>query len=125
MGGVAVLRPIPGRILQSTALVEVCRAVDRYHNPVYDEYTVKRVHLQPTNEVRKSLQDTDLTLSGLLFVDARISNPALDWMALFQAANEAGGDMKVTVRDHTYTVKAVDALRDDTDKLHHWEVGLI
>ena len=120
-----MLRPIPGRILQSTALVEVCRAVDRYHNPVYDEYTVKRVHLQPTNEVRKSLQDTDLTLSGLLFVDARISNPALDWMALFQAANEAGGDMKVTVRDHTYTVKAVDALRDDTDKLHHWEVGLI
>ena len=120
-----MLRPIPRRILRSTATVEVCRAVDRYHNQVFDTYTVKNVHLQPTNEIRKSLQDTDFVLEGILFVDARISSPALDWVTLLENANDAGGDMRVTVRGHTYTVKTAEALRDDTDNLHHWEVGLV
>ena len=120
-----MLRPIPRRILQSTATVEVCRAIDRYHNQVYDEYTVRRVHIQPTNEIRKSNTDTDFTLVSVLFVDARISQPALDWPALFKSATEAGGDIRVTVRGRTYTVRSVDELRDDTDTLHHWEVGLV
>lgn len=120
-----MLRPIPGRILQSTATVEVCRAIDRYHNQVYDEYTVRRVHLQPTSEIRKVNADTDMTLVGVLFVDARISKPALDWPALFKAATEAGGDIRVTVRGRTYVVRSVDELRDDTDILHHYEIGLV
>ena len=120
-----MLRPIPRRILQSTATVEVCRAIDRYHNQVYDEYTVKRVHLQPSNEQRKNNTDTDFVLTGILFVDARISSPALDWPALFKGATEAGGDVRVTVRGRSYVVRSVDELRDDTDTLHHWEVGLV
>ena len=120
-----MLRPIPRRILQSTATVEVCRAIDRYHNPVFDTYTVRNVHLQPTNEIRKGLQDTDFVLAGILFVDARISSPALDWVALLKDATEAGGDMRITVRGKTYTVKTAEGLRDDTDRLHHWKVGLV
>lgn len=120
-----MLRPIPARILQSEATVEVCRAIDRYHNPVFDTYTVKRVHLQPSNEIRKSNTDTDLTLTGILFVDARISSPSLDWGSLLQSAQDAGGDMRVTVRGRTYTVRTAEELRDDTDRLHHWEVGLV
>lgn len=120
-----MLRPIPARILQSTATVEVCRAIDRYHNQVWDEYTVTHVHLQPSNEVRKGNSDTDLTLTGILFVDARLSLPLLDWPGLFHAANEVGGDMRVTVRNRTYTVRTVEELRDDTDKLHHYEIGLV
>ena len=120
-----MLRPIPRRILRSTATVEVCRAIDRYHNQVWDTYTIKNVHLQPSNEIRKSLSDTDFVLTGILFVDARISSPALDWVTLLQAANDVGGDMRVTVRGHSYTVKTAEALLDDTDQLHHWEVGLV
>ena len=120
-----MLRPIPRRILQTTATVEVCRAVDRYHNQVYDTYTVKNVHLQPSNEVRKGLTDTDFVLEGILFADARISSPALDWDALLHAANDAGGDMRITVRGRTYVARTAEALRDDTDRLHHWEIGLV
>lgn len=120
-----MLRPIPRRILQSTATVEVCRAIDRYHNQVYDTYTVSRVHVQPTNEIRKSNTDTDFTLVSILFVDARISKPALDWPALFKAATEAGGDIRVTLRGRSYVVRSVDELRDDTDSLHHYEIGLV
>ena len=77
-----MLRPIPAQILKSTATVKVCTGVDMYQNQTYDEYTVKRVHLQPTNEVRKAQTDTEAVLRSILFVDARISTPALDWCAL-------------------------------------------
>ena len=120
-----MLKPIPRRILQTTAIVEVCRAIDRYHNQVYDTYTVKHTHLQPSNEVRKSTADTDLVLTGILFVDARISSPALDWAGLLKLSTDNGGDMRVTVRGRTYVVKTAEGLRDDTDRLHHYEIGLV
>lgn len=120
-----VLKPIPSKILRSTATVRVCNGMDRYQNQIYTEHTVKRVHLQPTNEVRKTQTNTDCTLRSILFVDARISTPQLDWCALFDSAHSIGGDMRVIVRGVEYTVLAVDALRDDTDNLHHYEVGLV
>lgn len=120
-----MLKPIPARILRSTATVKVCSGVDRYQNQTYAEYTVKKVHLQPTNEIRKTQNNTDCVLRSILFVDARISTPALDWDALFRQAQSNTGDMRVIVRGVEYTVFSVDALRDDTDNLHHWEVGLV
>jgi hypothetical protein len=120
-----MLKPIPSRILKSTATVRVCSGVDRYQNPTYEEYTVKKVHLQPTNEIRKTQANTDCVLRSILFVDAHTSTPALDWWALFNQAHAIAGDMRVVVRGQEYTVFSVDALLDDTDNLHHWEVGLV
>ena len=120
-----MLKPIPAKILRSTATVKVCNGVDRYQNQTYTDYTVKRVHLQPTNEIRKTQDNTDVTLRSILFVDARISTPFLDWCALFKLAHEKLGDMRVIVRNEEYTVMGVDELRDDTDNLHHWEVSLV
>lgn len=119
-----MLKPIPSKILKSAATVKVCSGVDRYQNQTYTEYSVKRVHLQPTNEIRKTQDNTDISLRSVLFVDARISTPKLDWCALLQAAHENLGDVRVIVRGVEYTVISVDELRDDTDTLHHWEVSL-
>ena len=118
-----MLKPIPARILRSTATVHACTGVDRYQNPTYTEYTVKKVHLQPTNEIRKAADNTDCTLSSILFADRRHST-AIDWWGLFNTAHEKGGDVKVTVRGQEYTVFTVDELRDDSDCFHHWEIGL-
>lgn len=120
-----MLKPIPPQILKSTAVVKVCNGVDTYQNQTYTEYTVKRVHIQPTNEVRKTQDNTDVVLRAVLFVDARISAPKLDWCTLLQTAHALQGDMRVIVRGVEYTVKGVDELRDDTDRLHHWEISLI
>lgn len=119
-----MLRPIPPRILRSTATVEVCTGTDLYQNQTYDTYTVKRVHIQPTEKIVKTRENTDQQLSSVLYVDARISSPAIDWRALLQSAHDNGGDMRVTVRGITYTVAYVDGLRDDTDRLHHFEIGM-
>lgn len=120
-----MLKPIPSRILRSTATVKVCSGVDRYQNQTYTEYTVTKVHLQPTNEIRKTQDNTDIVLRSILFVDAKTSAPVLDWCGLLQTAHVNRGDMRVTVRGEEYTVIGVDALRDDTDNLHHWEVSLV
>lgn len=119
-----MLKPIPARILRSTATVKVCTSVDRYQKQTFAEYTVKNVHLQPTNEIRKTASNTDCTLRAILFVDARRSSPSLDWDGLFTSAHEKAGDMLIIVRGVEYTVFSVDSLRDDTDQLHHWEVGV-
>ena len=120
-----MLKPIPSKILKSTATVKVCSGVDMYQNQTYTEYTVKRVHLQPTNEIRKTQSNTEVVLRSILFVDAHTSTPLLDWCALLRQAHDLDGDMRVVVRGVEYTVLTVDELRDDTDGLHHYEVGLV
>ena len=121
-----MLPPIPERILRSTAAVKVCTAVDEYQNQTYGlTYTVNRVHLQPEERITKTVGDTQLQLTGILYVDLRHSSPALDWRALLQQAHDAGGDMRVTIRGVEYTVVSADGLRDDTDTLHHWEIGVV
>ena len=120
-----MLKPIPSKILKSTATVKVCNGVDMYQNQTYTEQTVKRVHLQPTNEIRKTQSNTEVVLRSILFVDAKTSTPHLDWCALLRAAHDVEGDMRVVVRGVEYTVLTVDELRDDTDLIHHYEVGLV
>ena len=66
-----MLPPIPERILRSTATVKVCSGVDMYQNQTYTEYTVHRVHIQPAEKITKTIDNTQLQLSGILFVDLR------------------------------------------------------
>ena len=120
-----MLKPIPARILRSTATVKVCTGTDVYQNQTYTTYTVRNVHLQPCEKIVKTTTNTDLQLSSVLFVDARRSTPALDWRALLEQAHNKGGDMRVIVRGVEYTVQTCEGLRDDTDRLHHWEIGLV
>ena len=98
--------------------------MDVYQNQTFTEYTVKNVHIQPTNEMRKSADNTENTLRSILFVDKKHSTPTIDWWGIFKAAQAIGGDVKVTIRGEEYTVFSVDELRDDTDLFHHWEIGL-
>ena len=110
--------------MRSTATVKACTGLDRYQNQTYAEYTVKNVHHQPTNEIRKTADNTDCTLRSILFVDRKHSTPTLDWWQLFETAHNMGGDLKVIVRGEEFTIFSVDELRDDTDNFHHWEIGL-
>ena len=120
-----MLRPIPAKIMRSTATVKACTGLDRYQNQTYAEYSVTKVHIQPTNEIRKTADNTDCNLRSILFVDKKHSTPTLDWWSLFNTAHQVGGDVKVIIRGVEYTVFTVDELRDDTDCFHHWEIGLM
>lgn len=127
-----MLSTIPRRILRSTAVFSVPGGVDRYQQPLAaTTYTVSNVHMQGDNRTRKSANNTEITLTAVLFVDARLSTPALDYEALQEQAQAAGGVMSVTVYDRAgrslgkHTVLTIDGLPDDEDNLHHWELGLV
>lgn len=127
-----MLSPIPRRILRDTATFSVPGGFDRYQNPLNPTtYTVSNVHLQADNSTHKTAQNSEVTLRGILFVDARYSTPALDYEALQEAAQAAGGTMTVTVTNKRggvsgpFTVEVIDGLPDDEDNLHHWEIGVV
>ena len=127
-----MLSPIPRRILRDTLTLTVPGGFDRYQNPTDPTvYTVQNVHLQADNSTHKTPQNTEVTLRGVLFVDARYSTPHLDFWALQAAVQAAGGVMTCTVTDRRgnttgpYSVLVVDGLPDDEANLHHWELGLV
>jgi hypothetical protein len=105
--------------------------IDRYQKPVGETYTVQNVHIQSDNRTHKTADNTEVSLTGIIFIDARRSEPALDYWALQRKAHEAGSVMtcKVTGRNGSvsgpYTILVVDGLPDDEDNLHHWEIGVV
>lgn len=126
-----MLTPIPRRILRDTMTLSVPSGFDRYQNPLDPTvYTVRNVHIQADNTTRKTSTNTEVTLKGIIFIDARYSVPALDYEALQEATQAAGGVMTCTITHRhgsvtgPYTVLVVDGLPDDEDNLHHWEIGV-
>lgn len=123
--GCNMLAPIPRQILTDSMTLFVPTGIDVYQNPTGDTYTVANVHLQNTNEIRRTATNSEVVLRSLLFVDARQSSPSLDYVALARAAQAVGAQMTTTMNGVLYTVKTVDAVPDDTGKTHHWELGLV
>ena len=120
-----MLKPIPLKILSHKITLKVVSTVDQWQAPSFISYEVSRVHVQPTNDTRMTRDNTEVSLTSLLFVDARLSTPKLDWQALQDTSLAQGGPMHVTYDGREYVVLTIDALPDDTGALHHYEVGLV
>lgn len=127
-----MLSPIPKRILRDTLTLYVPSGFDVYQKPKAPTvYTVQNVHVQSDNVTRKTADNTEVQLRGVLFIDARHSTPALNYDALQERTHKLGGVMTCTITNRhgadsgPYTVLVVDGLPDDEGNLHHWELGLI
>ena len=120
-----MLEPIPYNLLTDTATLNVVSGIDEYQVPTYDTYTVSHVHLQNTNEVRKTADNTEVVLRSLLFVDSKYSTPKLDWDALARQSEASGGQVRVIVGNNNYAVQTVDLVPDDQNNIHHVELGLV
>jgi hypothetical protein len=121
-----MLKSIPARILKHTATLKVANSADSYEKPTYTDYALSRVCMQPSNVTVKAKDNTDVSLRGILFVDARLSVPkGIDIKAYKAQADTAGGDLKIVFGGDTFTVQTIDFLYDDIGALHHTEIGLI
>ena len=61
-----MLRPIPQSLLGDLAIIKVCTGMDAWQKPVWQDYEVSRVHLQNTNEVKKTKENTEVVLRSSL-----------------------------------------------------------
>lgn len=127
-----MLRPIPNDVLKYVAEISVCSGTDKWQNPTWTDYTINRVHLQATNEVRRTRDNAEVVLRSVLWIDGRRSQPVMDWYALQKQSEDNGRELQVVVSNvkgdiiGTYTVKTVDALPDyPSDRIHHWELGMV
>lgn len=127
-----MLRPIPQSLLGDIAVIQVCTGVDSWQSPTWQEYTIKNVHLQNTNEVRKSKENTEVVLRSVLFIDGKLSRPALDYDTLAEQSQAAGKPMRCTVSNSAgqsygdYEVMTVDPVPDvPARRIHHIELGLV
>ena len=85
-----MLGSIPQRILRDLVIIKVCTGVDAWQNPTWQETRVRNVHIQNTNEVRKTVNNTEVVLRSILFIDGRRSRPRLDYEALAMQSEAAG-----------------------------------
>lgn len=132
---------MPRRILTDRALFFVPAGYDAYQKPTAEQrLEIHNVHFQGDNITKRvntdaSGYDTEVTLKGVLFLDARYSRPAYgalpDLEELQRAAQRAGGVLTCDIFNRAgvsvgpYTVLTVDALPDDEGRLHHYEIGVV
>lgn len=110
----------------------VCTGIDMWQNPSWQTYTVNNVHLQNTNEVKKTKDNTEVVLRSVLFVDSRLSSPALDYNALVTQSEAAGKPLRCVVTDASgntqgdFEVLTVDLVPNvPATSIHHVELGLV
>lgn len=132
-----MLSPIPCRILTDTVTFYVPGGFDEYQTPTGEtQIEISHVHLQADNVTRRqstnaSGYNNEVTLSGILFIDSRYSQPLPDLEALQRQTQERGGVMTCEVQTRLgglqgpFTVLIVDALPDDEGRLHHYEIGVV
>lgn len=120
-----MLKPIPVKILAHTATLKVCEGIDVWQQPTYADIPLTHVCVQPTHAVRLTKDNTQVELSSVLFIDARVTNPAgYDVEAAQTSSLQAGAPLQVVFNNRTYEVLTIDTLYDDEGNYHHAEVGL-
>lgn len=127
-----MLRPIPQSLLGDLAVIKVCTGMDAWQKPSWETFTVNNVHLQNTNEVRKSKENTEIILRSVLFIDGRLSRPVLDYDTLAEQSQKAGKPLRCEIYNSQgqkygdYEVLTVDPVPDvPATRTHHIELGLI
>lgn len=127
-----MLRPIPRALLTDSMTLKVCTGVDSWENPTWALYPVQNVHIQNTNEVKKTKDNTEVVLQSIIFVDPVRSTPAFDYEALVQQSLAAGKPMRAVVQNAQgqtlgdYEILTVDPVPDiPATRTHHTELGCV
>lgn len=127
-----MLRPIPAALLRDTLTLKVCTGVDAWQASTWQEYTVTGVHVQNTNDVKKTATNTEVVLRSVIFVDTVRSQPTLDYQALCDQSQAAGKPMRCTAKDASgntlgdFEILTVDPVPDvPATRVHHIELGCV
>lgn len=121
-----MLSPIPVRLLRHKATVHVPNGIDESHNPAGETvYNVERCCIQRASKTIWGKDNTSVQLQAIMFIDARLTMPHIDWAEEKRKADESGGRITVDHDGQTYTVEIANELLDDMSRVHHYELGLI
>jgi hypothetical protein len=126
-----MLKSIPSSMLKDKVILKVPTGMDRWQKITYEDYTISNVHLQSDNKTVISVNNSDVRLTGTLFIDGKKSYPQYDIESLQKQAQNNNGTMRAIVFNASgvetgnFNVLIVDGLPDvPATRIHHWELGL-
>lgn len=127
-----MLRPIPSQLLRDSMILKVCTGMDAWQNPTWQELIVTGVHVQNTNEIKKTTANTEVVLRSVIFVDPIRSKPSFDYEALCQQSLAAGKAMRAVAQNYQgqvlgdFEILTVDPVPDvPATRTHHIELGCV
>ena len=107
------------------ATLNVVTGIDEWQKQTAQTYSLTKVHIQNTNEVKRTAENTEVVLRSILFYDCRLSRPSLNLWELNNQSLQNGARMSLIYQGQTYTVQTCDLVPDDTGNPHHYELGLV
>ena len=119
-----MLRPIPSKILTHSATLKICTGVDDWQNPTFRTIPLSHICIQNEFKTVKTREDTEVRTTGILFHDARLSSPSLDFDSLQRESEANGHPLRVVFGNTDHIVLTVDSVIDDEGNLHHTELTL-
>lgn len=107
------------------ATLNVVTGIDEWQKQTTQTYSLTKVHIQNTNEVKRTAENTEVVLRSILFYDCRLSRPSLDLWELNNQSLQNGARMSLIYQGQTYTVQTCDLVPNDNGQPHHYELGLV
>lgn len=107
------------------ATLNVVTGIDQWQKQTTQQYNLTKVHMQNTNEVRRTAENTEVVLRSILFYDCRLSRPQLNIWELNNQSLQSGARMSIVYQGQTYTVQTCDLVPNDNGQPHHYELGLV
>lgn len=122
-----MIPPIPKNLLVHSAELVTKYNSDKWGNSSEsDSVQLEHIRIEPSSRIIADSSGTEKQLSATLFFDCRNSSPT----AVFALKDDVIDDKVVEIQQvifggKTFTVKTIEALYADSEKIHHYEVGLI
>lgn len=121
-----MLKPIPSQMLKDTAVLKICKSLDRWQNAEYNEITLTRVHLQTALNVSKSTDNTEKKATTKLFVDCKMSSPKIDLINAYNQSLTNGAPPRIIANGKDYEMQSINAYPDvPATRIHHYEAMLV
>ena len=122
-----MIPPIPKMLLVHSAELITRYNADKWGNAAEcDRASLKNVRIEPASKSVTDTSGTVIQLSATLIYDCRNSAPRGVVFALTgdKTCGKTVEVQQVVFGGRTFTVKVIDTLYADADRIHHYEVGL-
>ena len=122
-----MIPPIPKRLLVHSA-----ELVTKYNSDKWgkasdsDSVQLEHIRIEPTSQIVTDSSGTMIKLSATLFYDCRNSSPSVNFALKGDSVDGKTVEIQqVIFGGRTFTVQTIEPLYADTNKIHHYEVGLV
>ena len=110
------MKPIPKKLLIHTIMLYEKTSIDKWGSEKLDDGQVlTKVRIEPSNQIVRDKNNSEIQLAATLFYDCRNSQPiGINFKV----------DQIIDFNGQKHQIKTIEPLYDKL-KLHHYEIGMV